>query len=68
MEVVNVLRKSLDGFKNLQVVGRNGMHKYNNQDHSMLTAQLAAKNIEGGAWNLWAVNAEASYHEGEDEG
>jgi len=67
-ETVGILREALGGFKNLQVVGRNGMHKYNNQDHSMLTAQLAAKNIEGGAWNLWAVNAEASYHEEESEG
>jgi len=60
---VDTIRKALDGFSNLQVVGRNGMHKYNNQDHSMLTAQLAAKNIQGEKWNLWDVNAEASYHE-----
>src|SRR6266850_245873 len=48
---------------NLQLVGRNGMHKYNNQDHSMLTALLAVKNILGGKHNLWDVNVEEEYHE-----
>jgi len=44
-------------------VGRNGMHRYNNQDHSMLTAMLAVENILGGNHNVWAVNVEADYHE-----
>lgn len=48
---------------NLQLVGRNGMHRYNNQDHSMLTAMLAARNILGGNYDLWRVNADADYLE-----
>ncbi len=48
---------------NLQVVGRNGMHKYNNQDHSMMTALLAVKNLKGESYNLWNVNGDAEYHE-----
>ncbi|WP_420455813.1 NAD(P)/FAD-dependent oxidoreductase [Rubrivirga sp.] len=59
----------LDGFENLQTTGRAGMHRYNNQDHSMLTALLAARNIlgqtagDGSAHDLWDVNVERSYHE-----
>ncbi|MBI2689983.1 MAG: NAD(P)/FAD-dependent oxidoreductase [Acidobacteria bacterium] len=55
---------------NLQLVGRNGMHRYNNQDHSMLTAILAARNIvhemrgAGPHYDLWKVNADEDYHEG----
>ncbi len=49
--------------KNLQLVGRNGMHKYNNQDHSMMTALLAARNIGGENWDPWKVNTDAEYHE-----
>jgi len=50
---------------NLHPVGRNGMHRYNNQDHSMVTAILAAENIATGAKNdLWSVNVEEEYHEG----
>jgi hypothetical protein len=45
------------------VVGRNGMHKYNNQDHSMMTAMLAVKNLQGGNYNLWNVNSDAEYQE-----
>jgi protoporphyrinogen oxidase len=49
---------------NLQCVGRNGMHRYNNQDHSMLTGILAARNIAGlGPFDLWEVNADEHYHE-----
>jgi protoporphyrinogen oxidase len=48
---------------NLQLVGRNGMHKYNNQDHSMMTAICAAKNILGANFDLWAINTEPEYHE-----
>ena len=52
--------------RNLQLVGRNGMHKYNNQDHSMLTAQLAVRNLSGERHDLWAVNADEEYHEEEE--
>lgn len=60
------LRRYLDGFENLFLVGRNGMHKYNNQDHSMLTAmvavdQIAAGSVDKGA--IWDVNTETEYHE-----
>jgi protoporphyrinogen oxidase len=48
---------------NLQLVGRNGMHKYNNQDHSMMTALCAARNIMGASHDLWAINAEPDYQE-----
>jgi protoporphyrinogen oxidase len=49
---------------NLQLVGRNGMHHYNNQDHSMMTALLAARNIALGAhYDVWKVNTDAEYHE-----
>jgi len=49
--------------RNLQFVGRNGMHKYNNQDHSMMTALCAARNICGAHNDLWAINSEPDYHE-----
>jgi hypothetical protein len=62
-EALICIRKFLDGFQNLQVVGRNGMHRYNNQDHSMLTAMLAVDNILGARHDLWQVNAEQEYHE-----
>ncbi len=52
---------------NLQLVGRNGMHKYNNQDHSMMTALCAARNIMGAHYDLWAINTEADYHEEKSE-
>jgi len=48
---------------NLQLIGRAGMHRYNNQDHSMMTALLAARNILGGDHDIWAVNSDAEYHE-----
>jgi protoporphyrinogen oxidase len=60
------VREYLDGMSNLFLVGRNGMHKYNNQDHSMLTAMTAVENIVEGRLdkaNLWAVNTEQEYHE-----
>ena len=60
---VSVIRAELAKIANLQVVGRNGMHKYNNQDHSMMTAMLAVKNLQGGCYNLWNVNADAEYQE-----
>lgn len=62
-EALEVLRRYLERFDNLQVIGRNGMHRYNNQDHSMLTAMLAVDNILGANNDLWAVNVERSYHE-----
>jgi protoporphyrinogen oxidase len=52
---------------NLQVAGRNGMHKYDNQDHAMLTGLMAARNIMGGSFDLWRVNSDAEYLE-EDAG
>jgi protoporphyrinogen oxidase len=61
-----VIREYTDRFENLFLVGRNGMHKYNNQDHSMLTAMVAVDNIAAGVTtkdNIWAVNTEMEYHE-----
>jgi hypothetical protein len=59
-----VIRGWLDGIENLQQVGRNGLHRYNNSDHSMLTAMRAVDNLVDGAdHDLWAVNAESVYHE-----
>jgi protoporphyrinogen oxidase len=56
-------RRYLDGFKNLQLIGRNGTHKYNNQDHSMVMAMLAVRNLFGEQHDLWAVNADDEYQE-----
>jgi hypothetical protein len=61
-----VVRAYLARFSNLYPIGRNGMHRYNNQDHSMLAANSAVNVIlNGGAGKaeIWAVNAEESYHE-----
>src|SRR5205823_8803383 len=61
---VEVIRGWLDGIENLQQVGRNGLHRYNNSDHSMLTAMRAVDNLVAGAdHDIWAVNAESVYHE-----
>ena len=60
------IRTFLDSFDNLFPIGRNGMHRYNNQDHSMLTAMIAVDNICAGRLdksNLWDVNTEMEYHE-----
>jgi protoporphyrinogen oxidase len=62
-DALAVVRDYLAGFRNLQVAGRNGMHKYNNQDHSMVTALLAAQNLLGEHHDVWAVNADDEYHE-----
>jgi protoporphyrinogen oxidase len=62
----DVIRDFTDRFENLFLVGRNGMHKYNNQDHSMLTAMTAVDNIVAGIkdkQNLWSINTEMEYHE-----
>jgi UDP-galactopyranose mutase len=48
---------------NVHPVGRNGMHKYNNQDHSMYTAMLTVENIHGASHDIWEVNVEEEYHE-----
>jgi protoporphyrinogen oxidase len=64
------VRAYLDQFRNLYPVGRNGMHRYNNQDHSMLAANAAVTAIlnEGhGKTDIWGINAEGSYHEQVDE-
>jgi len=60
------VQKYMDAFENLFLIGRNGMHKYNNQDHSMLTAMTAVDNIMAGVTDkssIWAVNTEEEYHE-----
>src|SRR4051794_25784615 len=64
---VNTIREELDArFPNLHLVGRNGMHKYNNQDHAMMTAMLCVENIlaDTKLYDLWQVNGDAEYHEG----
>jgi len=53
---------------NVHPVGRNGMHKYNNQDHSMYTAMLTVENILGAGHDIWAVNVEEEYHEEHSDG
>jgi len=63
---VATIREELDAnYPNLHLVGRNGMHKYNNQDHAMMTAMLCARNILAGSnvFDLWQVNQDAEYHE-----
>jgi protoporphyrinogen oxidase len=61
---VATIRAWLDGIENLQQVGRNGLHRYNNSDHSMLTAMRAVDNVLTGAGHdIWEVNAESVYHE-----
>jgi protoporphyrinogen oxidase len=60
---LEVVKNYLLTFSNLQVAGRNGMHKYNNQDHSMVTAMLAVQNLCGEHNDVWGVNAEDEYHE-----
>jgi len=63
------VKQYINQFENLFLVGRNGMHKYNNQDHSMLTAMTAVDNIVEGRTdksNIWALNSEMEYHESKD--
>jgi len=62
-DALAVIRAWIETLENFQTVGRNGLHRYNNQDHSMLTAMLAARNIVGEHHNVWDVNVERSYHE-----
>jgi protoporphyrinogen oxidase len=53
--------------RNLQLIGRNGMHKYNNQDHAMMTGLIAARNLMGESYDAWRVNSDAQYMEEEDD-
>jgi protoporphyrinogen oxidase len=63
-EAVDTIRKYLATFDNLATFGRNGLHRYNNQDHSMWTAILATLNmIDGAKYDVWSVNTEAEYLE-----
>ncbi len=64
LQQIDTIREFIQAqLPNLYLVGRNGMHKYNNQDHSMLTAMLSVKNILGANYDVWAVNVENEYHE-----
>jgi protoporphyrinogen oxidase len=63
-EQLAVVREWVDGLENLQTIGRNGLHRYDNQDHAMVTGMLAVKNLlHGEAHDLWSVNTEQEYHE-----
>lgn len=68
---VAAMRTELEArYPTLHMVGRNGMHRYNNQDHAMMTAMLTVENIVAGnrVFNIWNVNEDAEYHEAGDEG
>ena len=70
-ENVETIRADLaDKYPTLHLVGRNGMHKYNNQDHAMMTAMLTVKNIQAGelVYDIWSVNEDAEYHESGNSG
>ena len=63
---LDVLEEWIVSLENFQTVGRNGLHRYNNQDHSMLSAMVAVDNILAGSTakdNIWNVNTESDYHE-----
>jgi protoporphyrinogen oxidase len=63
-EYLMTLRKFMESLENVQTVGRNGLHRYNNQDHAMLTGMLAVRNLVLGEHNdLWSVNTDQEYHE-----
>jgi hypothetical protein len=63
-DAVATIRSYLEGFGNLATFGRNGLHRYNNQDHSMWTAILATLNVlEGPAHDVWSVNTRGEYLE-----
>jgi protoporphyrinogen oxidase len=63
-EYLSVVREFIDGLENCQSVGRNGLHRYNNQDHAMMTGMLAVRNMVLGQQNdLWRVNTDQEYHE-----
>jgi protoporphyrinogen oxidase len=70
-ENVRLVREELETrYPTLHLVGRNGMHRYNNQDHAMMTAMLTVRNIVAGKrlYNIWQVNEDAEYHEAGSEG
>lgn len=60
---IDTVRRYLETFSNFQTIGRNGLHRYNNQDHSMLTGVYAARNITGEQHDVWSVNTEKEYLE-----
>jgi protoporphyrinogen oxidase len=60
---LTIVRDFLASVPGLQLIGRNGMHRYNNQDHSMLTGILAARNVNGGCFDLWDLNLDKEYLE-----
>src|SRR3989338_7472935 len=65
-DYIALIRKEIESkFPTLHLVGRNGMHKYNNQDHAMMTAMLTVKNIlaDKKEYDIWCVNEDAEYHE-----
>ncbi len=63
-EHLAVVRQYVEGLENFQTIGRNGLHRYNNQDHAMLTGMLAVRNLlHGERHDLWQVNADMEYHE-----
>lgn len=67
---IHKVQNFTDGFANMYLIGRNGMHRYNNQDHSMLTAMIAVDNIINNVTdkkNIWTLNTEKSYHESQEE-
>ena len=62
-EHIDRIRAFIDPIPNLHTIGRNGMHKYNNQDHSMLTAMMTVENMQGATHDVWSVNTDFDYHE-----
>jgi len=62
-ERIETIRDYLSGIENLQTIGRNGLHRYNNQDHSMLSAIVAVRNILGEKHSVWDINVDDEYHE-----
>jgi protoporphyrinogen oxidase len=60
---LSTVREFIDPIPNLHTIGRNGMHKYNNQDHSMLAAMMAVWNMQGASRDLWEINTDFDYHE-----
>jgi len=62
-ERIEIIKDYLSTIKNLQTMGRNGLHRYNNQDHSMLSAIIAVRNILGENHSVWDINVDDEYHE-----
>ena len=59
----DAVHEFLSSFDNLYPAGRNGLHRYDNQDHAMLSAILAVENMLGGDLDVWSINTEKEYHE-----